>query len=128
MAITNQTFFDTLADAGYVRDKNLDVVFKTAEGDMTKMPSLVRQVLDQKVEILVVSSSPGCAAAKAATTTIPVLCISVQDDPVKAGLTADISYGTDNLVGVHSYLPTGIVEQLRLLKTIKPDLNILAII
>ncbi len=70
MAVTNQAFFDTLAEAGYSNGGKLDVVFRTADGDMARMPALVREVLDQNVSILVVSSSPGCAAAKAATTTM----------------------------------------------------------
>lgn len=128
MAITNQTFFDALSEAGYIRDNNLEVVFRTADGDMKKMPSLVKQALEEKVEILVVSSSPGCTAAKAETTTVPVLCISVQDDPIKSGLTSSLSKGAGNLVGVHSYLPTGIVEQIHRLQELRPQLNSLAIL
>ncbi|MBC8742589.1 hypothetical protein F6X40_39550 [Paraburkholderia sp. UCT31] len=70
MAVTNQAFFDALAESGYSNGETLDVVFRTADGDMARMPSLVNEVLNERVDILVVSSSPGCAAAKAATTTV----------------------------------------------------------
>lgn len=128
MAITNQTFFDALTESGYIKDENLEVVFRTAEGDMKKMPSLVKEVLAENVEILVVSSSPGCAAAKAQTQSVPVLCISVQDDPVKEGLTSTVERGSGNLVGVHSYLPNGIAEQLNLLIGLQPKLSSLAVL
>ncbi len=134
MAVTNQTFFDALADAGYPHGKVLDVVFRTAEGDMAKMPALVREVLEQNVEILVVSSSPGCMAAKEATATVPVsvpvpvLCISVQDDPVKAGLTTSPAKGTGNVVGVHSYLADGMEQQLEWLRRLVPDLRSLGVL
>jgi ABC-type uncharacterized transport system substrate-binding protein len=123
MAVTNQAFFDTLAEAGYKNGEKLDVVFRTAEGDMARMPTLVTEVLDQSVSILVVSSSPGCAAAKAATKKVPVLCISVQDDPVKAGLTRSASASEGNVVGVFSYLPNGISQQLDWLGRFVPNLK-----
>ena len=128
MAITNRTFFDALGEAGYVHGKTMDVVFRTAEGDMTKMPALVDDVLKNKVEILVVSSSPGCAAAKAATTSTPVLCISVQDDPIKAGLASTLSHPPGNVIGVYSFLPTGIAQQLDWVGQLVPSLNTLGVL
>jgi putative ABC transport system substrate-binding protein len=70
MAVTNQAFFDGLADESYKDESTMTVVFRTAEG----MPGLINDVLAEKVDYLVVSSSPGCAAAQKATTTVPVLC------------------------------------------------------
>jgi len=128
MAITNRTFFDALAESGYVHGKTMDVVFRTAEGDMARMPSLVEDVLKNNVEILVVSSSPGCAAAKSATTSIPVLCISVQDDPIKAGLTSRLSHPDSNVIGVYSFLPTGISQQLNLISQFVPKLSTLGVL
>ena len=49
MAVTNRTFFDALGESGYVHGKTMEVVFRTAEGDMTKMPSLVEDVLRNNV-------------------------------------------------------------------------------
>lgn len=128
MAVTNQTFFDALAEQGYIPGKNLDVVFRTADGDMARMPLLVDDVLKQDVDILVVSSSPGCAAAKAATSTTPVLCISVQDDPAKAGLVASLPRAAGNVVGVYSFLPTGIAQQLDWLNRFVPQLRTVAVL
>ncbi len=128
MAITNRTFFDALAESGYVHGKTMNVVFRTAEGDMAKMPSLVEDVLKNDVEILVVSSSPGCAAAKSATTSTPVLCISVQDDPIKAGLTSRLSNPQSNVIGVYSFLPTGISQQLNLISQLVGKLTTLAVL
>ena len=121
MAVTNQAFFDGLSDAGYKDGSTMQVVFRTAEGNMSVMPQLINEVLAEKVDYLVVSSSPGCAAAKKATTTVPILCISVQDDPMKEGLTPTLASGNGNLVGVHSYLPDGISQQLSMLKKLKPE-------
>ncbi len=128
MAITNRTFFNALGESGYVHGKTMDVVFRTAEGDMSKMPALVEDVLKNNVEILVVSSSPGCAAAKAATTAVPVLCISVQDDPIKAGLTSTLIHPQSNVIGVYSFLPTGIAQQLDRVSQFVPKLHTLGIL
>jgi putative tryptophan/tyrosine transport system substrate-binding protein len=128
MAVTNQAFFDGLADTGYKDGSTMTVVFRTAEGNMGLMPGLINEVLAEKVDYLVVSSSPGCAAAQKATTTVPVLCISVQDDPIKEGLTPTLDHGNKNLVGVHSYLPDGISQQLRMLQQLKPGAKTIGVL
>lgn len=127
MAVTNQAFFDGLSDAGYKDGSTMQVVFRTAEGNMSLMPQLIKEVLAEKVDYLVVSSSPGCAAAQKAMTSVPVLCISVQDDPVKEGLTTTLAHGNGNLVGVHSHLPDGIAQQLAMLQKLKPGLRKLSV-
>ena len=128
MAVTNQTFFDGLSDAGYKDGETMRVVFRTAQGNMSLMPGLIEEVLSEKVDYLVVSSSPGCAAAQKATTTVPVLCISVQDDPIREGLTSTLAHGNGNLVGVHSHLPDGIAQQLNMLLQLKPGLRKLGVL
>ncbi len=128
MAVTNQAFFDGLADAGYKDGSTMTVVFRTAEGNMGLMPELIKNVLAENVDYLVVSTSPGCAAAQKATTTVPVLCISVQDDPIKEGLTSTLDRGNGNLIGVHSYLSDGISQQLRMLQQLKPGLKKLGVL
>lgn len=128
MAVTNQEFFDALSDANYKDGSTMQVVFRTANGNMSLMPQLIKEVLMEKVDYLVVSSSPGCAAAQKATTTIPILCISVQDDPIKEGLTPTLAHGNGNLVGVHSYLPNGISQQLVMLKKLQPNIKKLGIL
>ena len=52
-------FFDGLADAGYKDGSTMSVVFRTAEGNMSLMPELIKNVLAEKVDYLVVSTSPG---------------------------------------------------------------------
>ena len=128
MAVTNKAFFDALAEFGYVHGKTIDVVFRTAEGDMAKMPSLVDDVLRNEVEILVFSTSPGCSAAKLATTSTPVLCISVQDDPIKAGLTLELSNPKSNIIGVYSFMPDGISQQISLIRRFVPKLTTLGVL
>ncbi|KUE86010.1 hypothetical protein ASL20_25980 [Cupriavidus necator] len=127
MAVTNQAFFDGLSDAGYKDGSTMQVVFRTAEGNMRLMPQLIKEVLAEKVDYLVVSSSPGCAAAQKAMTSVPVLCISVQDDPIKEGLTTTLAHGNGNMVGVHSHLPDGIAQQLAMLQKLKPGLRKLSV-
>lgn len=128
MAVTNQAFFDGLAESNFVDGRTVQVVFRTAEGDMSQMPRLVNEVLAAGVDYVVVSTSPGCAAAKNATTSVPILCISVQEDPVAVGLAATTARGRGNLVGVHSFLPDGVAQQMAMLKSLKPGLRTLGIL
>lgn len=128
MAVTNQAFFDGLAERGYHDHDTMDVVFRSAQGDMSRMPTLIAEVLAQGVDIIVVSSSPGCAAAHAATRTVPILCISVQDDPRREGVSKTLSHGTGNLVGVHSFLPDGVELQFAAISRLMPDAHKIAIL
>lgn len=128
MAVTNQAFFDGLAESKFIDGTTMRVIFRSAEGDMSQMPRLVSEVLAQGVDFVVVSTSPGCSAAKKATSTVPVLCISVQEDPVTVGLATTQARGSGNLVGVHSHLSDGIAQQLTMLMKLKTGLQRLGIL
>src|SRR5256885_3452499 len=70
---------DGLRDLGYVEGKNLIIEWRSAEGDIARLPGLARELVDLKVALIVVAGSQATAAAQAATTTIPIVMGSTGD-------------------------------------------------
>ena len=77
-------FRQGLSDTGYVEGQNLAIEFQSAEGHYDRLPALAAHFVDRKVDVIVVGSTPGIAAAKAATSTIPIV-FSGGGDLVAAG-------------------------------------------
>ena len=75
-----------LRDLGYVEGKNFEIEFRGAEGKPDRMPSLVTELVELKVDVLVVPTAAGAIhAAKQATKTIPIVMVTLLD-PVATGL------------------------------------------
>ena len=68
-----------LRDLGYVEGKNLVIEFRWAEGKYERLPELAAELVRLKVDVIVTHGTPGTRAAKAATTTIPIVSASVPD-------------------------------------------------
>src|SRR5439155_7611511 len=80
-----EAFRQGLRELGYIEGKNILVEYRYAEGNVDRLPSLVVELVQLKVDVLVSSQSPGIRAAKQATKTIPIVMV-ITSDPVAAGL------------------------------------------
>ena len=92
-------FRQGLSDTGYVEGQNLAIEFQSAEGHYDRLPALAAHFVDRKVDVIVVGSTPGIAAAKAATSTIPIV-FSGGGDLVAAGLITSLARPGGNLTGI----------------------------
>jgi putative tryptophan/tyrosine transport system substrate-binding protein len=69
----NQAFLQGMRDLGYVEGKNIGFLFRTAEGDLDRLPGLAAELVRLKVNVIVAASTPATLAAKNATKEIPIL-------------------------------------------------------
>ena len=117
-----------LNETGYVEGKNVAIEFRWAEGHYDRVPALAADLVRRQVTILFASAAGGGArAAKAATSTIPIVFTSGRD-PVDSGLVASLGHPGGNLTGIN-FLTTELGEKrLELLHALVPQATVIAYI
>ena len=88
-----------LKDTGFTEDRNISIAWRWAENDYDSLPSLAGELVRHGVAVIVTFDHPASYAAKAATTTIPIVFVTGAD-PVKTGLVDSFSRPSGNLTGV----------------------------
>ena len=85
-----EAFRQGLRELGYVEGKNIVIELRFAEGKLDRLPALAAELVRLKVDIIVTAGPPATRAAKAATTTIPVV-MAQDSDPVGNGFIASLA-------------------------------------
>jgi putative tryptophan/tyrosine transport system substrate-binding protein len=111
-----------LRDLGYVEGKNFVIEYRGAEGKMGRTPSLVNELVQLKVDVLVVPTVVSIRAAKQATKTIPIVMVT-QVDPVAAGLVGSLARPGGNITGLATLQRDLSGKRLELLAEVVPRLS-----
>lgn len=102
-------FRNGLAAGGYIEGKNVSVDYRWAEGHYERLPSLARELVQRRVNVIVAQGPPAAKAAQAATARIPVV-FAIGDDPVRMGLVSSIAHPGGNVTGI-SFLASQILTK-----------------
>jgi putative tryptophan/tyrosine transport system substrate-binding protein len=120
-------FREGLKETGYIEGQSVTIEFRWAESKYDQLPALAINLVDRKVTVIVVGSIPAALAAKAATTTIPIV-FSTAADAVEVGLVASLNRPGGNLTGVSNLNVELGSKQLELMHELVPTATIVALL
>src|SRR5262245_16815915 len=115
-------FRQGLRDFGYVEGKNILVEYRYVEGKGARNPSLVAELVQPEVDVLVVGGPGGIRAAKQATKTIPIVIVT-QEDPVAAGYIDSLARPGGNITGLTRLTRELSGKRLELLTEVVPKIS-----
>ena len=116
----NPTFWKGLAELGYEKGRNVRVEYREAHNDVSRLPELARDLVRRQVSVIFVpASGPALFAAKAATTSIPIVFVN-SGDPIGMGYVASLSRPGGNITGVSDFGDQLSAKRLELMKQLVP--------
>jgi putative ABC transport system substrate-binding protein len=121
-------FHRGLKESGYVEGQNVAIEYRSADNQIDRLPALAADLVNRRVEVIVtIGGDISIQAAKAATTTIPVVFVT-GFDPVAAGFVASLNRPGGNLTGVSFLVVFTVAKRLELLSELVPTAGMIGML
>jgi putative ABC transport system substrate-binding protein len=121
-----EAFRQGLVEHGYIEGKNIVIEWRSSEGSRDRTPELAAELVRLKVDVIVSGGLGATRAAKAATSTIPIV-MTRDSDPVGNGFVASLARPGGNISGLSNLASDLVGKRLELLKEILPKLSQVAV-
>ena len=122
-----EPFLQGLRELGYTENQNVFIEYRFSDDRDDQLPALATELVTSKVDLLVVSGTPAVFAAAQATSTVPIVMVSVAANPVETGLIQSLARPGGNITGTTNMTTQLSQKRLQLLTEIVPDLARVAI-
>ena len=121
-AARTESFRQGLRELGYMEGKNIVIEWRYAEGKLNRLPELAAELVRLKVNVIVTGAPAANRAAKAATSTIPIVMTN-DPDPVANGFVASLARPGGNITGLSTFAPELGGKRLEILREVVPKLT-----
>jgi putative ABC transport system substrate-binding protein len=125
--VVGAAFRQGMREVGYIEGQNFSFEIESALGQYDQLPALAKSLVDRHVSVIVAADVVSAHAAKAATSTIPIVFDS-GIDPVKDGLVASLNHPGTNLTGVYFFAGGLSAKRLELLRAVVPKPKLIGVL
>jgi putative tryptophan/tyrosine transport system substrate-binding protein len=122
-----QQFRQGLNNAGYTEGRDVIIEWRNANGNIDRIAGLIGDLVNSKVDVIVVETTSAALAAKRATSTLPIVMALVAD-PVGSGLVTNLAHPGGNVTGLSAMKTEHTAKLLQLLKETMPRLTRVAVL
>src|SRR5215211_2561703 len=123
-----QAFEQRLRDLGYIEGQNIVIDYRNAEGEVDRLPDLAADLISLDVNVIVTATDPATRAAKGATTTIPILMVAINYDPIALGYIDSLARPGANVTGLFFQHLELLAKRFGLFKEMLPSVRRVAVL